>query len=82
MWLYLICKHCPIENVSGITCRKAVVFPVIYQWTQAVKFSGITTGKTVDSRFQLITVVIPPNFTTGIPLETNDYNTDIPLVYH
>ena len=57
MWLYLIYKHCPIENGSGITSDKAVVLPVIYQWKSAVKFDGITTGKTVDSSGK--TVVIP-----------------------
>ena len=57
MWLYLIYKHCPIENGSGITSDKAVVLPVIYQWKSAVKFGGITTSKTVDSSGK--TVVIP-----------------------
>ena len=45
MWLYLIYKHCPIENVSGITRGKAVALPVNYQWKSAVKFGGLTTGK-------------------------------------
>ena len=35
----------PIENVSGITSG----IPMEYQWKSAVKFGGITTGKTVDS---------------------------------
>ena len=57
MWLYLIYKHCPIENGTGITSDKAVVLPVIYQWRSAVEFDGITTGKTVDSSGK--TLVIP-----------------------
>ena len=36
------------KNASGITNGKAVVLPVIYQWKSAVKFGGMTTGKTVD----------------------------------
>ena len=48
MWLYLIYKHCPIENGLGITGGKAVV-----------KVGGITTGKTVDSSGK--TLVIPLN---------------------
>ena len=44
MWLNLIYKPCPIENVSGITRGKADVLPVIYQWKSAVKFGGNTTG--------------------------------------
>ena len=34
-----------------------MVLPVVYQWKSAVKFGGITTGKTVDSSGK--TVVIP-----------------------
>ena len=59
IWLNLIYKHCPIENVSGITSVKAVVLPEIYQWKSTVKFGGITTIKTVNCSGK--TVVIPLN---------------------
>ena len=40
----------PIEKVSGITSGISVVLSVVYQWKSVVKFGGITTGKTMDSR--------------------------------
>ena len=85
MWLYLIYKHCPIENGSGITSDKAVILPVIYQWKSAVKFGGITTGKTVDSSGK--TVVIPLISSvisvdnSGDTCTTKFYHR-FPLVYH
>ena len=47
----------PHKNFFDITSGIPVVLPVVYQWKSAVKFGGITTGKTVDSSGK--TMVIP-----------------------
>ena len=80
MWPYLIYKHCPIENGSGITSGKAVVLPEICQWMSVVKFDGIITGKTVD--FSGTTVVITL-ISSVISVDNSGNITKIlPLVYH
>ena len=83
MWLYLIYKHCLVENVSGITRVKAVVLPVINQWKSAVNFGGITTGKTLNSSgktvvIQLISSVISVDNSGN----TTKFYHLFPLVYH
>ena len=82
MWLYLIYKHCPIENGSGITSDKAVVLPVIYQWKSAVKFGGITTGKTVDSSGKTVVIPLISFVDNSGDTCTTKFNHWFSLVYH
>ena len=75
MWLYLIYKHCPIQNVSGITRGKAVVF----LWKSAVKYGGITTGKTVDSSGKTVEVLL---ISSVISVDNYWYHQNLLLVFH
>ena len=41
-------KDTPLHTPLKMSLELPMVLPVVYQWKSAVKFGGITTGKTVD----------------------------------